>query len=176
MQLDAIAVGKNPPETVNVIIEVPIGGDPVKYEMDKASGAMVVDRFLYTAMHYPGNYGFIPHTLADDGDPLDVLVANHRPLMPGAVIGCRPVGVFFMRDESGEDEKIIAMPSPEITKLYDQVKSYKDLPEILLNQITHFFTHYKDLEEGKWTEIIRWGGSQEAHEIIMKSIETAKSG
>ncbi|QPC42265.1 inorganic diphosphatase [Kaustia mangrovi] len=171
MRLDAIAVGKTPPDDINVIIEVPIGGEPIKYEMDKASGTMVVDRFLYTSMRYPGNYGFVPHTLADDGDPLDVLVANRRALMPGSVINCRPVGVFYMRDESGEDEKIIAVPSHKLTKMYDKVETYTDLPDILLHQIAHFFEHYKDLENGKWTEIVRWGGPDEARELIMRSVQ-----
>src|SRR5271163_1547480 len=128
MRLDAIAIGYNPPEDVNVIIEVPIGGEPIKYEMDKAAGTLVVDRFLYTPMRYPGNYGFVPHTLSDDGDPIDVLIANTRPIIPGAVINVRPVGVLKMRDDGGGDEKIIAVPSSKVTRRYERVASYADLP------------------------------------------------
>src|SRR5499427_4068243 len=141
MRIDAIAVGSNPPEDVNVIIEVPIGGEPIKYEMDKAAGTLVVDRFLHTAMRYPGNYGFVPHTLSDDGDPIDVLIANTRPIIPGAVINVRPIGVLKMEDEAGGDEKIIAVPVPKLTKRYEGIKNYTDLPEITLQQIQHFFEH-----------------------------------
>ena len=139
MNLAAVATGRNPPEEVNVIVEVPVGGEPIKYEMDKASGAMVVDRFLYTAMRYPGNYGFIPHTLSDDGDPIDVLIANQRGIAPGAIIAVRPVGVLKMEDEAGGDEKIIAVPVPRLTRRYEHVENYTDLPEITLRQIQHFF-------------------------------------
>ena len=145
MNLNAIPVGKNPPEDINVIIEVPIGGEPIKYEMDKASGAMFVDRYLFTPMRYPCNYGFIPHTLSDDGDPVDVVVATTRPLLPGSVINCRPVGVLKMKDESGSDEKILAVPSSNLTLRYDKIKNYSDLPEITIAKIQHFFEHYKDL-------------------------------
>src|SRR5690242_21075200 len=138
MRIDAVAVGNNPPEDVNVIIEVPIGGEPIKYEMDKAAGTLVVDRFLHTPMRYPGNYGFVPHTLSDDGDPIDVLVANTRPIVPGAVINVRPIGVLKMQDEAGGDEKVIAVPVPKLTKRYAQVMNYTDLPEITLQQIRHF--------------------------------------
>src|SRR5882724_5054721 len=157
MRVDQIPVGKNAPADVNVIIEVPIGGEPIKYELDKASGALVVDRFLYTAMRYPGNYGFIPHTLSDDGDPCDVVVANTRAIVPGAVMSCRVVGVLLMEDEAGGDEKIIAVPSSKLTKRYEKVKNYNDLPDITLQQIQHFFEHYKDLEPGKWVKVLRWG-------------------
>ena len=157
MQLEAIPVGKNPPDDVNVIIEVPIGGEPIKYEMDKASGALFVDRFLHTPMRYPGNYGFVPHTLSDDGDPIDVLIASTRPIMPGAVINCRPIGVLKMSDEGGEDEKIIAVPSPKLTKRYVDVTEIMHLPEITRDQIKHFFEHYKDLEKGKWVKVTRLG-------------------
>src|SRR5882757_6100832 len=145
MRLDAISVGVNPPYEVNAIIEVPIGGEPIKYELDKAAGVLVVDRFLYTPMRYPGNYGFVPHTLSDDGDPIDVLVANTRPIMPGALINVRPVGVLKMEDDGGGDEKIIAVPTSRITQRYVKVKSFQDLPEITREQIEHFFVHYKDL-------------------------------
>ena len=146
MRIDAIPIGVNPPHDVNVIIEVPVGGEPIKYEMDKEAGTLVVDRFLYTAMRYPGNYGFIPHTLSGDGDPCDVLVANTRAIVPGAVMSVRPVGVLLMEDEAGGDEKIIAVPSSKLTQRYDKVKTYSDLPDITLQQIQHFFEHYKDLE------------------------------
>src|SRR6202020_2133687 len=137
MRIDAIAIGKNPPEDVNVIIEVPIGGEPIKYEMDKAAGTLVVDRFLHTPMRYPGNYGFVPHTLSDDGDPIDVLVANTRPIVPGAIINVRPVGVLKMMDESGGGEKIIAGTQPKLTQRYLSVREYTDLPQITLEQIQH---------------------------------------
>jgi inorganic pyrophosphatase len=174
MRIDAISIGKNPPDDVNVIIEVPLGGEPIKYEMDKESGALVVDRFLYTAMRYPGNYGFIPHTLSGDGDPCDVLIANTRAVIPGAVMNVRPVGVLVMEDNAGEDEKIIAVPSASLTQRYDRVLTYTDLPEITIKQIEHFFQHYKDLEPGKWVKIIRWGDAAEAHRLIVEGIERAK--
>jgi inorganic pyrophosphatase len=173
MRIDAIPIGKNPPDDVNVVIEVPLGGEPIKYEMHKESGALFVDRFLYTSMRYPGNYGFIPHTLSGDGDPCDVLVANTRAIAPGAVINVRPVGVLVMEDDGGEDEKIIAVPSSKLTQRYDRVKTYTDLPEITLKQIEHFFEHYKDLEPGKWVKIIRWGDAQDAHRLIREGIERA---
>src|SRR6201998_2638744 len=144
MRLDAIATGENVPHDVNVVIEVPIGGAPIKYEMDKKAGALIVDRFLYTAMRYPGNYGFIPHTLSDDGDPCDVIVANTREIVPGAVMSCRIVGVLLMEDEHGGDEKLLAVPSPKLTQRYAHVNNYSDLPAITIQQIEHFFAHYKD--------------------------------
>ena len=171
MRIDAITIGDNPPEDVNVIIEVPVGGQPIKYEMDKAAGALIVDRFLYTPMTYPGNYGFVPHTLSDDGDPIDVLVCNTRPLVPGCVINARPIGVMLMEDNSGLDEKILAVPSAHLTRRYDMVKNYSDLPEITLQQIGHFFEHYKDLEEGKWVKVEGWSDSQAAKDEIVSSIE-----
>jgi inorganic pyrophosphatase len=174
MRLDAIAIGYNPPEDVNVIIEVPIGGEPIKYEMDKAAGTLVVDRFLYTPMRYPGNYGFVPHTLSDDGDPIDVLVANTRPIVAGAVINVRPIGVLKMQDDAGGDEKIVAVPAPRLTQRYAQVTNYTDMPDITLQQIVHFFAHYKDLEPGKWVKIIGWGDAEEARRFIAEAIERAK--
>ena len=174
MRIDAIAIGKNPPYDVNVVIEVPIGGEPIKYEMDKAAGALVVDRFLYTAMRYPGNYGFIPHTLSGDGDPCDVLIANTRAIFPGAVMSVRPVGVLLMEDDAGKDEKIVGVPSRHITARYDRVQSYTDLPEITLKQIQHFFEHYKDLEAGKWVKIVGWAGPEEAQRLIIEATERAK--
>ncbi len=175
MRIEAIPIGKNPPHDVNVVIEVPIGGEPIKYEMDKESGALFVDRFLYTAMRYPGNYGFIPHTLSGDGDPCDVLIANTRAIVPGAVMSVRPVGVLLMEDESGVDEKIIGVPSSKLTKRYDSVVTYTDLADITLKQIEHFFEHYKDLEPNKWVKILRWGDAAEAHKLILEGIERAKA-
>jgi inorganic pyrophosphatase len=175
MRLDAIATGKNPPADINVIIEVPVGGEPIKYEMDKASGTLFVDRFLYTPMRYPGNYGFVPHTLSSDGDPIDVLVCNTRAIVPGAVINCRPVGVLVMDDEGGGDEKIIAVPSAKLTQRYEKIKNYNDMPEISVRQIEHFFAHYKDLEPGKWVKINHWGGADEAGRLIIEAVERAKS-
>ncbi|MCB1499462.1 MAG: inorganic diphosphatase [Bauldia sp.] len=173
MRIDAVPIGADPPNDVNVIIEVSIGGEPIKYEMDKASGALVVDRFLYTPMRYPGNYGFIPHTLSGDGDPCDVLVANTRAIIPGAIISARPVGVLIMEDDGGQDEKIIAVPSRKLTARYNGVKRHTDLPEITIQQIEHFFAHYKDLEAGKWVRIVRWGDIEEAHELISAAIARA---
>ena len=175
MDINAISIGKNPPHDVNVIVEVPIGGEPIKYEMDKEAGALVVDRFLYTAMHYPGNYGFIPHTLSGDGDPCDVLVANTRAIAPGAIISVRPVGVLVMEDNAGEDEKIIAVPSRHLTKRYDRIENYTDLPDITLHQIQHFFEHYKDLEPGKWVKVVRWGDKEEAQRLILEGVEREKA-
>jgi inorganic pyrophosphatase len=174
MRIDQIPVGKNAPNDVNVIIEVPIGGEPIKYELDKASGALVVDRFLYTSMRYPGNYGFIPHTLSGDGDPCDVLIANSRAIAPGAVMSVRPVGVLLMEDNAGMDEKIIAVPSAHLTQRYEGVHNYSDLPEITRKQIEHFFAHYKDLEPGKWVKISRWGDADEARQLIIAGMERAK--
>src|SRR5579859_8246886 len=176
MRIDAIAIGNNPPEDVNVVVEVAIGGEPIKYEMNKAAGTLFVDRFLHTPMRYPGNYGFVPHTLSDDGDPIDVLVANTRPIVPGAVINVRPVGVLKMTDESGGDEKIIAVPSPKLTQRYVNVRNYTDLPRITLEQIQHFFEHYKDLEPGKWVKVLGWGDAAEARALIEQAIARAKAG
>ena len=174
MRLDAISIGTNPPHDVNVVIEVPIGGEPSKYERDKAAGTLIVDRFLYTPMRYPGNYGFIPHTLSEDGDPCDVLVANTRPIIAGAVISVRPIGVLRMRDEAGGDEKIVAVPSSKLTKRYDKVQNYTDMPPITVQQIEHFFSHYKDLEPGKWVEFAGWGDAETARQLILEAIERAK--
>ncbi len=175
MRIDAIAIGTNPPHDINVIIEVPVGGQPIKYEMDKEAGTLVVDRFLYTPMHYPGNYGFVPHTLSEDGDPIDVLVCNTRQLVPGCVINVRPIGVLVMEDNAGKDEKVIAVPSPHLTRRYENVRSHSDLPEITLQQIEHFFEHYKDLEPGKWVKIGDWRGPDEAQRMIVEAIERAKT-
>ena len=174
MRIEAIKVGNNPPDDVNVIIEVPIGGEPIKYEMDKAAGTLVVDRFLYTPMRYPGNYGFVPHTLSQDGDPIDVVVANTRPILPGAVINVRPIGVLIMEDDAGGDEKILAVPSPRLTQRYAKVLNYTDLPAITVQQVQHFFEHYKDLEPGKWVKVKGWGDAAEAKRMIIEAVERAK--
>jgi len=175
MRIDAISIGSTPPDDVNVIIEVPVGGNPIKYELDKEAGTLVVDRFLYTPMTYPGNYGFVPHTLSDDGDPIDVLVCNSRPLVPGCVINVRPIGVLIMEDNAGLDEKIIAVPSPHLTRRFEDVQDYTDIPEITRQQIAHFFEHYKDLEPGKWVKVGDWGDAGEARRLIVEAIDRAKA-
>ena len=175
MNIDAIPTGKNPPDDFNVVIEVPLGGEPIKYELDKESGALFVDRFLYTPMRYPGNYGFIPHTLCGDGDPLDVLIMNSRPVVPGCVVRCRPFGVLVMEDDAGMDEKILAVPAPKLTAMYDKIHDIGDMQEIQVERVKHFFTHYKDLEPGKWAKISHVGGVEEARKVILDSIERAKT-
>ena len=177
MNLDAIPVGPNPPWDLNVVIEIPQSGLPVKYEMDKASGALFVDRFLHTAMYYPGNYGFIPHTLLDDGDPCDVIVLNPTPVVPGCIIRSRPIGVLKMVDEAGGDEKILAVPVDKLNPYYTDIASYRQLPAILVEQIEHFFTRYKDLEKGKSVTVKGWGDAGEAAELIasgMRAYEDAQ--
>ncbi len=173
MDLSKISIGPNPPHDVYVIVENPRGGDPVKYELDKDSGAMFVDRFLHTAMFYPGNYGFIPHTLSGDGDPVDMLVVGEVPVVPGAVLRARPIGVLLMEDESGVDEKIIGVPANKLHPFYAGVANYSDLPEILLEQISHFFQHYKDLEKGKWVKVLGWRDAAEAARLIEQGIANA---
>ena len=175
MRIDAITVGNNPPEDINVVVEVPVGGEPIKYELDKEAGALVVDRFLYTPMRYPGNYGFVPHTLSEDGDPIDVLIANTRAIVPGAVMNCRPVGVLKMEDEKGGDEKLVAVPSTSLTRRYEKIQNASDLPEITLEQIAHFFQHYKDLEKTKWSRLVGWGDAAEAKRMIVEAIARAKA-
>ena len=174
MILDRIPIGKNPPYDVNVIIEIPIGGVPVKYELDKESGAMFVDRFLHTAMYYPCNYGFIPHTLSDDGDPIDAAVLGQIPVIPGVVIRSRPIGVLMMEDESGIDEKILCVPVDDLHPYYGDVGSYRDIRPVLLDQIAHFFEHYKDLEASKWVKVKGWGETEEAMDLIRVAIDRAK--
>lgn len=171
MDLKHISTGENPPHDINVVIEIPVGGSPVKYEIDKDSGALFVDRFLHTAMYYPCNYGFVPHTLSADGDPCDVLVVSQVPVVPGCVIRSRPVGVLLMEDEKGGDEKILAVPVDALHPFYTGVKSYRDLPQILCEQIAHFFAHYKDLEKDKWVKIIGWADADEAARQITAGIE-----
>ena len=175
MSLNLVPSGSKLPNDINVIIEIPSHSDPVKYEVDKDSGALFVDRFMGTAMHYPCNYGYVPHTLSDDGDPVDVLVVTPIPLMHGSVIRCRPIGVLKMTDESGEDAKILAVPVAKLTPLYNDVKSYKDIPEITLNQISHFFEHYKDLEAGKWVKIEGWFDIDHAETEITESVARYES-
>ncbi len=173
MDLSKISSGRNPPKDVHALIEIPYGGTPVKYEMDKASGTLFVDRFLHTAMYYPGNYGFIPHTLSEDGDPIDVLVIAPVPGVAGTVIRCRPVGALIMRDQAGPDEKILAVPVDALHPFYTGVQSYKDLPPILRDQTAHFFQHYKDLEKGKWTQLGDWVDTADAERLIMEAINRA---
>ena len=174
MDISRISIGRNPPRDVNAIIEIPVGGVPVKYELDKDSGAMFVDRFLHTAMFYPGNYGFIPHTLSDDGDPCDVLVVGNVPVVPGAVVRCRPIGALLMQDEAGRDEKVLAVPVDDLQPFYSNVRNYSDLPAMLIDQIAHFFQHYKDLERGKWMKVRQWIDASEAEELIMAAIDRAR--
>lgn len=173
MDLNKIPAGQNPPWELNVVIEVPLGGEPVKYELDKDSGAVFVDRFLHTAMRYPCNYGFVPHTLADDGDPVDVMVVTGTPVVPGAVVRARPIGVLIMEDEAGLDEKILTVPVDQLHPFYSNIGSYRGLPQILLDQIAHFFSHYKDLEAEKWVEVKRWGEAEEACRLIERSLQKA---
>lgn len=171
MNLDRVSTGSNVPNEINVIIEIPAHSDPVKYELDKDTGAMFVDRFMSTAMHYPCNYGYVPHTLSPDGDPVDVLVLTPYPLIPGSVISCRPVGVLKMTDESGDDAKILSVPIDKLCKNYRNVGDFRDLPQDNLDRISHFFEHYKDLDEGKWVRVGGWGGVDEAKKEIMDSVK-----
>ncbi len=174
MDISKIVIGKDAPNQVNVIIEVPMTADPVKYEFDKESGAIFVDRFIATPMFYPCNYGFIPNTLSDDGDPCDVLVVSDFPVIPGAVIAVKPVGVLIMEDEKGMDEKIIAVPAKKLNSQFEAVESYKELPENLINKIKHFFEHYKDLEKGKWVKVTGFEDAAKARQLIQEGIERAK--
>ncbi|WGF86895.1 inorganic diphosphatase [Marinivivus vitaminiproducens] len=175
MDIMKVPAGKNPPFEINVVIEVPLRSDPVKYEFDKKSGAIFVDRILSTTMFYPCNYGFIPHTLANDGDPLDVMVVGRMPIQAGAVVPARAIGVLQLEDEAGGDEKILAVPTPRISKIYDKVQTYQDLPEIDLQRIRHFFEHYKDLEPEKWVRVGSWEGPDEAQRLILEAIEREKA-
>jgi inorganic pyrophosphatase len=170
-----LSIGDNPPEEVNVIVEVPVGADPIKYELDKDSGAIFVDRYLYTAMFYPCNYGFIPHTLADDGDPIDVMVIGRLPVQPGVVLRSVPIGVLKMEDEAGIDAKILCKPPTKITPVHRKTLNYTDVPEIDLQRIAHFFSHYKDLEPDKWVKVEGWGDADEAKQIIRDGIEAEKN-
>jgi inorganic pyrophosphatase len=171
MNLDRVDAGRDVPNEVNVVIEIPMNGDPIKYELDKETGALFIDRFMSTAMHYPCNYGYIPHTLSDDGDPVDVLVITPFPLIHGVVVRCRPLGMLRMTDEAGGDEKLLAVPIDKLTPIYKDVKSVKDLPELQLRQIAHFFEHYKDLEPRKWVKVEKWLGVTEAKRAIKDGVK-----
>ena len=171
MNLDRVPSGTDVPHDCNVIIEIPMRADPIKYEVDKDTGAVFVDRFMSTAMHYPCNYGYIPRTLADDGDPCDVLVLSPMPLITGVVVRCRPIGMLKLDDEAGGDAKILAVPIDKLTALYRNVHSLRDIPEIQTQQIAHFFEHYKDLEPGKWVRVGNWVDAEEAKQEILASIE-----
>jgi inorganic pyrophosphatase len=175
MDLNKIEIGANPPKDLNCVIEVPLGGEPIKYEIDKPSGAMFVDRYLYTPMRYPCNYGFVPHTLSLDGDPIDIMCIGQRALVPGCVLRVRPIGVLMMEDDGGEDEKILAVPHQKLTAFYDDIQDYTDLPEITPKRIEHFFTHYKDLEPGKWVKIQGWGDREKAEELVAAAVERGKA-
>ena len=175
MSWDKLPVGKDVPHDVYAVIENPMGGEPVKYEIDKETGLVFVDRFLHTAMFYPGNYGFIPHTLSGDGDPVDILVIGRTPVMPGAVMRAQPIGVLLMEDDGGMDEKIIATPAAKLHPYHDNVNDIEDMRPIMREQIEHFFTHYKDLERGKWSRTIGWENAAKARQLIMEGVKRAES-
>ena len=176
MSLERVSPGRDVPNDVNVIVEIPMNADPVKYEVDKETGAVFVDRFMSTAMHYPCNYGYVPRTLSGDGDPVDVLVLSPVPIITGVVVRCRPIGMLKMEDEAGEDTKVLAVPIDKLSALYRDVDTLRDLPEIQRAQIQHFFEHYKDLEPGKWVRIIGWLGPEEAKREILAGVESYKKG
>jgi inorganic pyrophosphatase len=171
MNLENLSIGKDVPNDFNVVIEIPANAPGIKFELDKDSGAVLVDRFMATPMHYPCDYGFVPHTLSDDGDPVDVLVVAPYPLSPGVVVRCRPLGVLMMEDEAGLDAKVLAVPVPKLTSMYDNVETHEDMPPLLLKQIAHFFEHYKDLEKGKWVKLKGWKGIDAAKKEIMDSVD-----
>ena len=175
MSLHNVTPGDKAPEQFNVIIEIPMHADPIKYEVDKETGALFVDRFVLTSMHYPCNYGYIPQTISGDGDPVDVLVVSPFALMPGVVVRCRPIGLLKMTDEGGIDTKLLAVPIDKLTPLYRSVETFRDLPEVVLAQITHFFAHYKDLEAGKWVKIEGWGGPEEARREIAAGVKAFRA-
>jgi inorganic pyrophosphatase len=176
MNPDRVDAGRDLANDFNVIIEIPMNADPIKYEIDKVTGALFVDRFVSTAMHYPCNYGYIPNTLSGDGDPVDVLVLTPFALMPGVVVRCRPIGLLKMSDEAGEDTKLLAVPIDKLTPLYRQIQAARDLPEQTLSQITHFFAHYKDLEPGKWVKVEGWGSPEEAKKEIVDGVKRFEKG
>ncbi len=176
MSLDRVTSGRDLANDVNVIIEIPMNADPIKYEIDKETGALFVDRFVSTAMHYPCNYGYVPDTLSDDGDPVDVLVITPFALMPGVVVRCRPIGLLKMADEAGGDTKLLAVPIDKLTPLYRDIQTPRDLPEMTLSQIAHFFAHYKDLEAGKFVKVEGWGGPEEAKKEIAEGVKRYKKG
>jgi len=175
MNIDLIAVGDDPPNTLNVIIEVPAGGEPVKYEFDKKSGAIFVDRILHTPMRYPANYGFVPHTLSPDGDPLDALVVARTPFIPGCVVRVRPIAVLFLDDEAGGDEKLLTVPVDSTFPYYSKIAEGSHLPQIVMEQVEHFFTHYKDLEPRKWVRIGHWGNAEDARRVITEAVDRART-
>ena len=175
MSLQQVPAGRNFPDDINVIIEVPMNSPAIKYEVDKKSGAIFVDRMLKTAMYYPCNYGYVPHTLCGDGDPVDVLVVLPLPMLPGTVVRCRPVGVLQMKDEAGEDAKVIAVPVSDVTGIYRHIKSVEDLDDLLLDQIVHFFEHYKDLEKNKWVRTGDWKGVEEARQELLDAVSCYRS-
>jgi inorganic pyrophosphatase len=174
MNLDRVTSGRDLANDINVIVEIPMNADPIKYEIDKETGALFVDRFVSTAMHYPCNYGYVPDTLSDDGDPVDVLVITPFALMPGVVVRCRPIGLLKMSDEAGGDTKVLSVPIDKLTPLYRHIETARDLPEMVLLQITHFFAHYKDLEPGKWVKVEGWGGPEEAKKEIVDGVKRFK--
>lgn len=176
MDISKISVGKSPPDNLNVIIEVPTGGEPVKYEFDKESGALFVDRILHTPMRYPANYGFVPHTLSPDGDPLDALVVARSPFVPGSVVRVRPIAVLNLEDEAGGDEKLLCVPDDKTFPYYANVLEKEDLPDIIAQQVEHFFTHYKDLEKEKWVRVGTWGNAEDARRIVTEAIERYQAG
>ena len=179
MNLDRVNAGRDLANDFNVIVEIPMNANPIKYEVDKATGALFVDRFVSTAMHYPCNYGYIPRTLSDDGDPCDVLVLSPVPLITGVVVRCRPIGMLKMEDEAGSDSKVLAVPVDQLTGIYRSVQSPRDLPEVTTQQIAHFFEHYKDLEPGKWVRVSTWVGAEEAKKEILEGVaryDAANSG
>jgi len=174
MNLDRVTAGRDLADDFNVIVEIPMRADPIKYDIDKETGAVFVDRFMSTAMHYPCNYGYIPDTLADDGDPVDVLVITPFALVPGVVVRCRPIGMLRMTDEAGGDTKLLAVPIDKLTPIYRAIETPRDLPEVTLSQITHFFAHYKDLEPGKWVKVEGWAGPDDAREAIRDAVKRFK--
>jgi inorganic pyrophosphatase len=174
MNLDRVTSGRDLANDFNVIVEIPMNANPIKYEVDKATGALFVDRFVSTAMHYPCNYGYIPDTLSDDGDPVDALVITPFPLLPGVVVRCRPIGILKMTDEAGGDQKLLAVPIDKLTPIYRSIETARDLPELTLAQISHFFAHYKDLEPGKWVKVEGWGSPEEARREILESVKRYK--
>jgi inorganic pyrophosphatase len=176
MDLTKLGHGKNPPAEIYAVIEVSMNSDPVKYEFDKDVGALFVDRFLGTSMNYPCNYGFMPNTLAGDGDPVDILVYSNFQIIPGSVIAVRPIGVLYTQDEKGNDEKILAVPITKLDPNFENIKSYKDLPQHFINKVTHFFEHYKDLETGKWVKVLDWKDAEDAQKLILQGIKNYKQG
>ena len=174
MSLHNVSPGPRAPDEFNVIIEIPMNADPIKYEVDKESGALFVDRFMTTAMHYPCNYGYVPQTLSEDGDPVDALVITPFALVPGVVVRCRPIGLLKMADEAGRDTKLLTVPIEKLTPLYRHVQAARDLPDLTLSQIAHFFAHYKDLEPGKWVKVEEWGSPEEAKREIQEAVKRFK--